>query len=56
MLDGDTVLNRNALNLKATWEYDFSEERTFSCRNLSMDEMIHHLDAFCFKIMVDSCI
>lgn len=46
MLDGATVLYGNALDLKATLKYGFSEER----RNLSMDEMIHHLAVFVSRL------
>ena len=31
---------------RATLEYDFSQERDFSYKGLSMDEMIHHLAIF----------
>ncbi len=46
MLDGETVVYGSATELKATLDYDLSEERKFSYRNLSMDEVIHHLAAF----------
>lgn len=32
--------------MQATLDYDFSEEKKFSYRKLSMDEIIHHLAVF----------
>ncbi len=46
VLDGDTVMYGGALDLKATLEYDFSTEKAFSYKNLSMDEIIRHLAVF----------
>ena len=46
VLNGATVLYGSATELRATLEYDISEERKFSYRNLSMDEIIHHLAVF----------
>jgi len=46
VLNGATVLYGSATELRATLEYDFSEEKKFSYRNLSMDEIIYHLAAF----------
>lgn len=46
VLDGATVLYGSATELRATLDYDLSEERKFSYRNLSMDEIIHHLAVF----------
>lgn len=46
VLDGSTVLYGSATELRATLDYDFSEEKKFSYRNLSMDEIIHHLAVF----------
>lgn len=46
VLDGATVLYGSASELRATLDYDFSEEKKFSYRNLSMDEIIHHLAVF----------
>ena len=43
VLGGETVIYGSASELKATLEYDFSEEKKFSYRGLSMDELIHHL-------------
>ena len=46
VLDGETVMYGSASELKATLEYDFSQEREFSYKGLSMDEIIHHLAVF----------
>ncbi len=46
VLNGATVLYGSATELRATLEYDISEERKFSYRNLSMVEIIHHLAVF----------
>ena len=46
MLDGATVMYGSASELRATLEYDFSQEKDFSYRGLSMDEIIHHLAVF----------
>ena len=46
VLNGETVIYGSATELKATLDYDFSEERKFSYRNLPMDEIIHHLAVF----------
>ena len=46
VLDGATVLYGSAAELRATLDYDFSEEKRFSYKGLSMDEIIHHLAVF----------
>ena len=46
VLDGATVMYGSASELKATLEYDFSQEKDFSYKGLSMDEIIHHLAVF----------
>ena len=46
VLDGATVMYGSASELKATLEYDFSQEQNFSYRGLSMDGIIHHLAVF----------
>ena len=46
VLDGVAVMYGSASELKATLDYDFSEEKKFSYKNLSMDEIIHHLALF----------
>ena len=50
VLNGATVLYGSATELRATLEYDFSEEKKFSYKNLSMDEIIHHLAAFISRL------
>ncbi|MCC8138979.1 MAG: Fic family protein [Lachnospiraceae bacterium] len=50
VLNGATVLYGSASELHATLEYDFSEEKKFSYRNLSMDEIIHHLAVFISRL------
>ncbi|MCD7745202.1 MAG: Fic family protein [Lachnospiraceae bacterium] len=50
VLNGATVLYGSASELRATLEYDFSEEKKFSYRNLSMDEIIHHLAVFISRL------
>ena len=50
VLDGATVIYGTASELRATLEYDFSEEKKFSYRNLSMDEIIHHLAVFISRL------
>ncbi len=46
VLDGATVVYGSASELKATLEYDFSQEKGFSYKGLTMNEMIHHLATF----------
>lgn len=46
VLDGETVIYGSASELRATLDYDFSEEKKFSYKNLSMNEVIHHLAVF----------
>ena len=50
VLNGATVLYGSATELRATLDYDFSEEKKFSYRNLSMDEIIHHLAVFISRL------
>ena len=50
VLGGATVLYGSATELRATLDYDFSEERNFSYRNLSMEEIIHHLAIFVSRL------
>ena len=50
VLDGATVLYGSATEVRATLDYDFSEEKKFSYRNLSMDEIIHHLAVFISRL------
>ncbi len=50
VLNGATVLYGSASELQATLEYDFAEEKKFSYRNLTMDEIIHHLAVFVSRL------
>ena len=50
VLDGASVLYGSATELRATLEYEFSKEKKFSYRNLSMDEIIHHLAVFVSRL------
>lgn len=50
LLDGATVMYGSASELRATLEYDFSQEKDFSYRGLSMDEIIHHLAVFISRL------
>ena len=50
VLNGATVLYGSASELRATLDYDFSEEKKFSYKNLSMEEIIHHLATFVSRL------
>ena len=50
VLDGATVMYGSASELRATFEYDFSQEKDFSYKGLSMDEIIHHLAVFISRL------
>ena len=50
ILDGATVMYGSASELRATLEYDFSQEKNFSYKGLSMDEIIHHLAVFISRL------
>ena len=50
VLDGATVMYGSASDLRATLEYDFSQEKNFSYKGLSMDEIIHHLAVFISRL------
>ena len=50
ILDGETVMYGSASELMATLEYDFSQERNYSYRGLSIDEIIHHLAVFISRL------
>ena len=50
VLDGETVMYGSASELRATLEYDFSQEKDFSYKGLSMDEIIHHLAVFISRL------
>lgn len=46
VLNGATVLYGSATELRATLDYDFADEKKFSYKNLTMDEIIQHLALF----------
>lgn len=50
VLNGATVLYGSASGLRATLDYDFSQEKQFSYKDLSMDEIIRHLAAFISRL------
>ena len=50
MLDGAAVVYGSASELRATLEYDFSEEKTFSYKGLNIEEMIRHLAIFVSRL------
>ena len=50
VLDGATVMYGSASELRVTLEYDFSQEKDFSYKGLSMDEIIHHLAVFVSRL------
>ena len=50
VLNGATVLYGSATELLATLEYEFSEEKKFSYKNLSMDAIIHRLAVFVSRL------
>ena len=50
VLDGATVMYGSASELRATLEYDFSQEKDFSYKGLAMDEIIHHLAVFVSRL------
>jgi fido (protein-threonine AMPylation protein) len=46
VLNGETVLYASADSLKATLEYDFEQERKFSYKGLSKQEIVEHIAHF----------
>ena len=46
VLDGASVLYGSASELRETLEYDFTQEKKYSYKGLSIEEMIHHLAVF----------
>ena len=50
VLNGATVLYGSASELQATLDYDFTEEKKFSYKNLSMEEIIRHLAIFVSRL------
>lgn len=50
VLDGETVLYGNATELRQTLEYDFEQEKKFSYKGLSQNEIIEHLAYFVSRL------
>ncbi len=50
VLNGATVLYGSASELRETLDYDFFEEKRFSYKNLSKEEIIHHLAVFVSRL------
>lgn len=50
VLDGDTVTYGGASELRATLEYDMSQEKAFDYTGLSMDEIIRHFALFISRL------
>lgn len=50
VLDGDTVMYGGALDLRATLDYDISQEREFSYKELSIEQVIKHLAIFVSRL------
>jgi len=50
VLDGDSIIYGSATELEATLDYDFSQERAFSYRNLPVNAMIKHLAEFVARL------
>lgn len=50
VLDEDSVIYGSATELEATLDYDFSQERAFSYRNLPINAMIKHLAEFIARL------
>ena len=46
VLNGETVLYASAVSLKDTLEYDFEQEKKFSFKGLSQQEIIEHITHF----------
>lgn len=50
VLDGATVIYGNAAELRQTLEYDFEQEKKFSYKGLSTDEIMEHLAFFISRL------
>ena len=50
VLDGASIMYGSASDLRATLEYDFSQEKEFSYKGLSMNQIIHHLAVFISRL------
>lgn len=46
VLNGNTVLYASAANIRETLNYDFSQEKNFDYKNLSLNEAISHIAKF----------
>lgn len=46
VLNGDTVIYGNAINLRETLEYDFGQEKKFDYKGLSTEDVIKHIARF----------
>lgn len=46
VLNGNTVLYASAANIRETLDYDFSQEKNFDYKNLSLNEAINHIARF----------
>ncbi len=45
-INGETVLYASSESLKATLEYDFEQEKKFSYKGLTQQEIIEHIAHF----------
>ena len=50
VLDGASIMYGSASELRATHEYDFSQEKEFNYKGLSMNGIIHHLAIFISRL------
>lgn len=50
VLNGDTVIYGAAFELKSALEYDFEQERKFSYKNISDDEIVRHIAFFVSRL------
>lgn len=46
VLDSESVIYGNAINLKETIEYDLTQEKNFNYRNLTTDKIVSHIAKF----------
>lgn len=50
VLNGDTVMYGAAFELKAALDYDFEQERNFSYKNLTREEIVRHITFFVSRL------
>lgn len=50
VLDGDSVMYGAAFELKAALDYDFDQERLFSYKNLTLEEITKHITFFVSRL------